>query len=130
MELQNKSFDYTYSAVQQKEIEQIRKNYIPKEMDKMQQLRRLHNSATKKAQCWSIGIGTIGALVLGTGMSLVMTELGAKLAHWAMFIGILVGLLGLALVALAYPVYNWVLKKEREKIAPEVLQLCNALLQR
>lgn len=106
MEQQNKSFDYIYSAAQRQEIEQIRKKYLPQEVDKMQQLRHLHHSATRKAQSWSIGIGSIGALVLETGMSLAMTELGAGLGRWAMAVVSPVGLLGLVLVALAYPVYN------------------------
>ena len=122
------SFQYTYSAQRQKEIEAIRKKYLPKEEDKMDQLRKLHHSATRKAQAVSIAIGVIGALVLGAGMSLCMTELGLLLGGMAMAIGILAGLAGLFMVALAYPVYNRVLKKERERIAPEILRLTDELL--
>ena len=126
--MENNSFEYTYSAQQQQEVEAIRKKYIPKEEDKMSQLRKLHESATKKAQALSIIIGVIGALILGTGMSLCMTDLGTVLGNLAMLIGIPVGLLGLLLVAMAYPVYNRVLKKERERIAPEILRLSDELL--
>ncbi len=122
------SFQYTYSAQRQQEIEAIRKKYLPKEEDKMDQLRKLHHSATRKAQAVSIAIGVIGALVLGAGMSLCMTELGLLLGGMAMAIGILAGLAGLFMVALAYPVYNRVLKKERERIAPEILRLTDELL--
>ena len=124
----NQSFEYTYSAEQQQEIEAIRKKYLPKEEDKMEQLRRLHYSATQKAQAASITIGILGALILGTGMSLTMTELGSALGNWAMVIGILVGVLGLIMVALAYPLYNSVLRKERQRIAPEILRLSEELL--
>lgn len=124
----NQSFEYTYSAAQKKEVENIRKKYLPKEEDKMEQLRKLHASASQKAQAASIAIGVIGALVLGTGMSLVMTELGTLLGGLSMAVGILTGLVGLILVALAYPVYNRVLKKERERIAPEILRLTEELL--
>ena len=124
----NQSFEYTYSADQQKEVENIRKKYLPKEEDKMQQLRKLHNSATQKAQAVSIAIGVIGALILGTGMSLCMTELGGFLGGTAMFIGIPVGIVGMVLVALAYPVYNRVLQKERARIAPEILRLTDELM--
>lgn len=124
----NEQFRYTYSAEQQQEIEHIRKKYLPKEDNKMEQLRRLHRSTGQKAQAWAIVIGTIGALILGTGMSLCMTELGAALGGYAMVVGILVGLVGLVLVALAYPVYNIILKKERERIAPEILRLTDELL--
>jgi hypothetical protein len=61
-------------------------------------------------------------------MSLAMTEIGAALGSLAMVIGILVGIVGMVLVALAYPLYNRVLKKQREKIAPEVLRLADELL--
>ena len=54
---------------------------------------------------------------MGTGMSLAMTDIGAALGSLAMIIGIAVGLVGMVLVALAYPIYNRVLKKQREKIA-------------
>ena len=124
----NQSFEYTYSAGQRQEIEAIRKKYLPKEEDKMEQLRRLHYSATQKAQAASIAIGVLGALVLGTGMSLIMTDLGSALGHWVMVIGILAGILGLILVALAYPIYNSVLRKERQRIAPEILRLSEELL--
>lgn len=124
----NQSFEYTYSAERQQEIEAIRKKYLPKEEDKMGQLRKLHHSATQKAQAASIAIGLLGALILGTGMSLCMTELGAFLGHLAMVIGIVAGFLGLAMTALAYPVYTIVLRKERRRIAPEVLRLSEELL--
>ena len=127
--MENNSFEYTYSAERQQEIEAIRKKYLPPEEDKMEQLRRLHSIPTQKAQAASIAIGVLGTLILGTGMSLCMTELGAALGHLAMVIGILVGLFGLVMVALAYPVYNIVLRKERQRIAPEILRLSDELLQ-
>lgn len=126
--MDNHSFEYTYSAERQKEIEAIRKKYLPKEEDKMETLRRLHSIPTQKAQAASIAIGVLGALILGTGMSLCMTELGAALGQPAMVIGILVGILGLIMVALAYPLFNYVLQKERNRIAPEILRLSEELL--
>ena len=126
--MENHSFEYTYSAKQQKEVEEIRKKYLPKEEDKMEQLRKLHAIPTQKAQAASIAIGVIGALIMGTGMSLAMTEIGAALGAFAMILGIAVGLVGIVLVALAYPLYNRELKKQREKIAPEILRLSDELL--
>ena len=101
----NQSFQYTYSAERQQEIENIRKKYLPKEEDKMEQLRTLHHSATRKAKSASIAIGVIGALILGTGMSLCMTELGASLGQFAMVLGVLAGLIGLSrlYVGVHYP---------------------------
>jgi uncharacterized membrane protein YccF (DUF307 family) len=127
--MENKEeFSFTYSAQQQKEVEAIRNKYLPQEADKMEQLRRLHAIPTRKAQAASLAVGIIGALVLGTGMSLAMTEIGVALGSLAMVIGIAVGLVGLVLVALAYPIYNRVLKLQREKIAPEILRLTDELL--
>ena len=127
--MENKEgFNFTYSAAQQQEVEDIRKKYLPKEEDKMEQLRKLHAIPTQKAQAASLAVGIIGALIMGTGMSLAMTEIGAALGSLAMVLGIAVGLVGMVLVALAYPLYNRVLKKQREKIAPEILRLSDELL--
>lgn len=124
----NEKFSYTYSAQQQKEVEAIRKKYLPKEEDKMEQLRKLHAVPTQKAQAASLAVGIVGALIMGTGMSLAMTQIGAALGDLAMVLGIAVGVVGMVLVALAYPLYNRVLKKQREKIAPEILRLSDELL--
>ena len=127
--MENKEgFSFTYSAEQQKEIEAIRKKYLPKEESKMEQLRRLHAIPTQKAQACAIALGVIGALIMGTGMSLAMTDIGAALGSLAMVIGIVIGIVGMVLVALAYPLYNRVLKKQRQKIAPEILRLSDELL--
>ena len=131
--MENKeNFSYTYSARQQKEVEAIRKKYMPKEEDKMAQLRCLHAIPTRKAQAASLVVGVIGALVMGAGMSLVMTDLGEILGDYrsyATLIGIVVGVAGMVPVALAYPLYNRVLRKQRKKIAPQILKLSEELLQ-
>ena len=127
--MENKEgFHFTYSAAQQQEVEDIRKKYLLKEEDKMEQLRKLHAIPTQKAQAASLAVGIIGVLIMGTGMSLAMTEIGAALGSLAMVIGILVGIVGMVLVALAYPLYNRVLKKQRKKIAPEILRLTDELM--
>ena len=126
--MDNHSFEYTYSAAQQKEVEAIRKKYLPKEEDKMEQLRKLHAIPTQKAQAASLAVGIVGALIMGTGMSLAMTDIGAELGSLAMVLGIFAGVAGMVLAALAYPAYNRVLRKQREKIAPEILRLSDELL--
>lgn len=116
-------FSYTYSAEEQQELKKIREKYLPKEENKMEQLRSLDNKATGKATMIAIIIGVIGALLLGVGMCCTMVWQG----RW--FVpGILVGIIGIGIVAIAYPVYNKTLKTEREKIAPEVLRLTEELL--
>ncbi len=130
----NETFKLTYSAKEQDEIKAIRKKYgAPEETeDKMERLRRLDASVTQKASAVSLVFGIIGALVLGFGMSLAMTvemgELFGMSANIAMTTGIIVGIVGIILVSLAYPLYNSILKKEREKIAPEILRLTDELM--
>ena len=89
----------------------------------MAYLRRLDESATKKGTILSIVAGVIGTLILGLGMCCVLVWQGV----W--FIpGIIIGFFGLACLSVAYPVYIQVTKKEREKIAPEILRLTDELL--
>lgn len=130
--MENKeTFNYTYSAKEQAEIKAIREKYeSPKESeDKMMQLRRLDASVTQKATTVSLVFGIIGALVMGIGMSLVMTDIGKMLGTApAMILGICVGIVGMILVCSAYPMYNCILKKEREKIAPEIIRLSDELM--
>jgi len=125
------SFNYTYSAKEQEEIKKIRKKYTNTldNEDKMAQLRRLDAAVYSKATVSSLVVGILGALVMGFGMSLVMTDIGNALGTvLAMVIGVLMGLIGIILVAAAYPIYNYTLKKEREKIAPEILRLTDELM--
>ena len=130
---EKETFNYTYSAKQQEEIKAIRKKYAaPEEKeDKMAQLRRLDASVTRKATARALAIGIIGSLLLGIGMSLAMSDFGEILGSYrnmAMVIGIPVGLVGIGIVGCAYPIYNRTVKKEREKIAPEILRLTDELM--
>ena len=127
-------FRYTYSAKEREELKKIREKYThkdPPEESKMERLRRLDRSVTKKAQTVSLVFGIIGTLILGFGMSLAMSELAAifgEYAYLALPVGITVGVIGGILVCLAYPVYNWVSRHERKRIAHEVLRLTEELL--
>lgn len=130
---ENKTFSYTYSAKEQEEVKAIRKKYVTEEQpeDKMVQLRRLDAAVTQKATMFSLIAGILGALILGTGMSLAMTEIGSAIglgATTAMALGIVIGVIGLAFVGAAYPLYNRITKKEREKIAPEIIRLSDELM--
>ena len=129
----NDGFSYTYSASEQAEIRKIREKYSPREQeeDKMARLRYLDGRVTQKAQTASLILGILGALILGCGMSLIMSDLGTILTLdplAAMLVGIPVGVVGGILVALAYPVYHLIVKRERKKIAPEILRLTDELM--
>ena len=130
---EKETFNYTYSAKEQEEIKAIRKKYAVQEKteDKMEQLRRLDAAVTQKATSVSLVFGVIGALILGMGMSLAMTDIGkiiGLLGGMAMLIGILIGIIGIVLVSVAYPIYNSIIKKEREKSAPEIIRLTDELM--
>ena len=126
-------FTYTYSAKEQAELKRIRDKYTaPTETeDKMTRLRRLDASVTNKAQAVALMFGVIGTLILGFGMSLVMTELAESLGisgDAAMVIGIIVGVIGGVLASLAYPIYNAIVKAKRKKLAPEIIRLTDELM--
>ena len=126
-------FTYTYSAKEQAELKRIRDKYTAptEDEDKMARLRRLDASVTQKAQIVALIFGVIGALILGAGMSLCMSDFAEILGSYrdmAMVIGIPIGLIGGVLVALAYPMYNVIVKRERKKIAPEIIRLTDELM--
>lgn len=115
------NFSYKYSAKEQDEIRKIREKYVPKEADKLEQLRKLDESVTKKGTAVSLIIGIVGTLILGLGMSCCMV--------WTEFFlfGIIIGIIGIALVSTAYPVYKRITEIERKKIAPEIIRLSDEL---
>ncbi len=127
------TYNYTYSASEQKEIEIIRKKYvtdtISSEEDKMIQLRKLDSHTTNKASITALCTGIISALIMGFGMSLIMTDIGAKIGMTSAFIpGIVIGVIGMIGVIFAYPLYQYILKRERKKIAPQILKLTEELM--
>lgn len=133
MEDTNKSeeFKFTYSAKEQEELRKIRQKYVPKEVDRMEQLRKLDAGVTRKAVVISLVAGIIGALVLGFGMSLIMTDVGETLGLYGtiqVVLGVVIGMIGVVLVSVAYPIYNRIARKERERIAPEIIRLTDELM--
>ncbi len=133
MEDTNKSeeFKFTYSAKEQEELRKIRQKYVPKKVDRMEELRKLDAGVTRKATVISLVVGVIGALVLGSGMSLVMTDIGEMIGLYGMsrmVLGVIIGMIGVALVSMAYPIYNRITQKERERIAPEIIRLTDELM--
>ena len=127
------TFRYTYSTKEQTEIQNIRKKYetTDEREDKMAQLRRLDASVSSKATAAALAVGIAGALLMGLGMSLVMSDLSKILGihqDLGMLLGIITGVIGIVPVCFAYPLYNRTLKKEREKIAPEIMRLTDELM--
>ena len=125
-------FTYTYSAKEQAELKRIRDKYTaaPEVEDKMARLRRLDASVTNTARAVALVFGAMGTLILGFGMSLIMTELAEILGigDSAMILGITVGIFGGVLASLAYPIYNTIVKAKRKKLAPEIIRLADELM--
>lgn len=124
MEEKSEVFSYTYSASQQAEIKNIREKYMPstEEEDKMERLRRLDRSVTKAGTAVSVIVGLISTLVFGVGMCCTMVWEGLLLP------GIIIGVVGMIRIASAYPLYTHVTKKQREKVAPEIIRLTDELM--
>ena len=119
MENEKDSFRYTYSAKQQEEILSIRKKYLPqRQEDKMEQLRRLDQGAGKKGTVVSVTVGILGCLLLGVGMCCTMVWMES----WFLP-GVALGIIGIAGVAAAYPLYSHITRRQRQKIAPQILKL-------
>ena len=115
-------FEYTYSAKQQQELESIRKKYLPKEENKMDNIRRLDREAEKPGTVMALVIGIIGTLIMGTGMSCAMLAEG-----FIMGLGIVIGLVGIIVLSIAYPMYKRITKVRREMIAEEIIALSNEI---
>lgn len=122
MEKGKSTFAYTYSVQQQEEISNILRKYKPTGEDKMDQLRRLDQGVTRRVNIVSICFGIVSALLLGFGMycSMIWTQYFAA--------GVIIGIVGLAGLAAAYPIYGLVMKRERSRIAPQIIALSNEIM--
>lgn len=118
------SFALTYSAKQQDEVEKIRNKYIPKEESKMEQLIRLDKQAERPGTIASIGIGVLGMLIMGVGMCCTMVWNNSISVFVA---GIVIGLIGMAIAGVAYPIYKKITEKERAKVADQIIALSNEI---
>ena len=120
----NESFEFTYSAKQQEEVEKIRNKYLPKEESKMEKLIRLDKQAERPGTIASIAVGILGSLILGVGMCCTLVWNNSMEIFVA---GIVIGIIGMVVAGFAYPIYKRVTKKERAKIAEQVIALSNEL---
>ena len=124
MDEKKETFHYTYSAAQQEEIRSIREKYTPpaQEEDKMERLRRLDQSVTRPGMITALTIGIISTLVMGAGMSCIMV--------WENLLipGVIIGVVGMIGVIAAYPIYSRITKKQRDKLAPEIIHLSDELM--
>lgn len=121
--IDNKAFEYTYSAKRQAEIEKIRNKYVPREEDKLELLKKLDRDVTKAGTIWALVVGMIGCLLFGIGMCCTMV--------WAdsyFVLGIIVGIIGMAVMIVAYPIYVKITNSKKKKLTPQILALSEELL--
>ena len=108
-------------------VEKIKRSYVKQERTKLDELKALDKKVKNPAKVFAYSYGTVGALVLGTGMSLAMKVIGASVGI-LMPIGIVVGVLGIAMVSSAYPIYNKILEKRKNKYSSEIIAKSDELL--
>ena len=105
------------------QIERIRAQYQEREATKFDELKALDRKVKRTAEIFAYTFGSAGALVLGTGMSLAMKVIGSSMA-----LGIGVGLVGLGIVSVTYPIYKAILKARKQKYAKDIFALTDDLL--
>lgn len=116
------TFTYKYSAKENKEVQEIRKKYLPKTESKLEELKRLDNQVQTAGKWQSLVIGIGGGLVFGLGMCLTMQIIAGPI-----IMGILLGIMGLVGMLAAFPVYRWNFCKEKEKLSPRILELASEI---
>jgi len=110
-------------------VQKIRSEYTEKEHTQLDELKAMDAKVKRPANVFAYVFGSLSAIIMGSGMSLVMTDIGAKLGMASVMVpGIVIGVIGMIGVCLAYPVYQAVTKHERERIAPEIIRLSDELL--
>lgn len=128
MEEKKTGFEYTYSAPteqERKEIESIRRQYqaqpVSDREEKLNRLRKLDSFVKNSATTVALTLGLVGLLIFGLGMTMVL--------EWELYIwGVVVGAVGLTPIMIAYPVYNLMLNKNKEKYGEQIIMLTEELL--
>ena len=124
---QDNTFSYKYSAVENKEIQEIRKRYLPQSESKLEELKRLDMQVQNAGMVESLCIGIISSLVFGLGMCLAMQIIGTGIGM--MVLGIVIGIIGMAGILVAYPVCRRKQRKAKEHLSPRILELTEELYQ-
>lgn len=117
------TFTYTYSATKNKEIEEIRKKYIPSEDNKIDELKKLDRYVQAAGQLPSLSLGIVGCLMFSFGLCLAMQVIGDSI-----ILGVLLGIIGAIGMIAAYPVFCFVSQKRRTEYAPRILRLTDELM--
>ena len=110
-------------------VEKIRTKYVEKKDSSLDELRKLDKKVKAPAEVFAYIFGSISALVMGAGMSLVMTDVANMLGLGDMTVpGIAVGVVGMVLAIVNYPIYKGILSSRKNKYADKILALSNKIL--
>ena len=110
-------------------VEKIRSQYTEAEHTELDALKALDAKVKKPANVFGYTYGSISAIVMGAGMSLVMTDIGAMLGMAETLIpGIAVGILGLAMSCTTYPIYKKILNSRKKKYAGKIMELSDRVM--
>ena len=121
----NTTFTYEYSAERNKEVENIRKKYLPKEENKFERLKKLDRNVQNAGTVESLCIGITGCLIFGVAMCMGLGAIDG--ARWLM---ILLGVVGIVVMLPAYFIHKAIRKKIKEKLVPEILALSEEIMQK
>ena len=124
------TFSYTYNAKENQEVLDIRKKYLPREQSKLDALKALDAKVKRPANVFAYTYGSVGAIIMGVGMSLIMTEIGAVIGlAGTMVPGIAIGVAGMVMALTTYPIYKSLLRSRRKKYAPEIMALTDEIME-
>ena len=111
-------------------VQKIRTQYTEKEHTELDDLKALDRKVKKPASLFGFTYGTLSALVMGAGMSLVMTDIGRMIGLTANMVpGIVIGAVGMGMALTTYPIYKRMLGSRKKKYAPEIIELSNKIMQ-
>lgn len=110
-------------------VQKIRAQYTEKQATELDALRKLDAKVKRPANVFAYIFGSISALIMGVGMSLVMTEIGAVLGIAnAMILGIVIGVAGMLMAIVNYPIFKGILASRKKKYASEILKLSEKIM--
>ena len=114
---------------QQFMAQKIRTQYMEKTPSELDALRELDAKVKRPANVFAYIFGSISAIVMGAGMSLVMTDIGATIGITSALVpGIAIGALGLGMALLTYPIYKGILNSRKKKYGAEILTLSDKIM--
>lgn len=114
---------------QQFMAQKIRTQYMEKEATELDALRELDSKVKRPANVFAYTFGSISAIIMGAGMSLVMTDIGAAVGiASAMVPGIAIGVVGMALAIVNYPIYKGILNSRKKKYGAEIIRLSDNIM--